>query len=132
MTQETQRAETVESTDSKQIEASIVISTRPHITEVSDHTQGAAHQVQAGAPEPDEVPQVLRSDALSRSEIQKVGRICQPKPQTGKLDVPKDIAEMWNTPAGRKTLLQQWCKSGGVKAMHEVHTHSFVAARTSS
>jgi len=51
-----------------------------------------------------------------RSERDKVRRICTPKSTTGRLEVPKDILQMWNTDEGREKLLSMWCKSGAVKA----------------
>ena len=54
---------------------------------------------------------------LSRAETAKIRRIVTPKPCSGKLDVPKDIMELWQTDKGRETLKEQWCKAGGMKAL---------------
>ena len=62
-------------------------------------------------------PVVMSAKDLPRSEIAKIRRIVTPKPCSGKLDVPKDIMELWQTEKGRETLKQQWCKSGGMKAL---------------
>ena len=35
--------------------------------------------------------------------------------QCGKVEVPQDIAEMWNAPGGKEKLFQLWAKSGGIK-----------------
>ena len=53
---------------------------------------------------------------MSRTEMSKVKRIVQPKPNSGKLEVPKDIMNMWNTAKGKEQLFKMWVKSGGVKA----------------
>ena len=63
-------------------------------------------------------PVILHVATMSRSEMNKVKRIVQPKPYSGKLEVPKDIMAMWNTPKGKEQLFKMWAKSGGVKAGH--------------
>lgn len=59
---------------------------------------------------------MLHPSNLSRNQIAQVKRICQPKPYSGKLDVPDDICKMWNDKKGQQRLLSMWCKSGGLKA----------------
>ena len=74
---------------------------------------------EAGAQDDDrgtDEPVILHVATMSRSEMSKVKRIVQPKPYSGKLEVPKDIMNMWNTPKGKEQLFQMWAKSGGVKA----------------
>lgn len=63
-----------------------------------------------------EVPAVMHVSSLSKLEREKVARICNPKRNSGKLEVPEDIHKMWNTEKGKEKLLQMWCKSGGLKA----------------
>ena len=61
-------------------------------------------------------PAILHVATMSRTEMSKVKRIVQPKPNSGKLEVPKDIMNMWNTAKGKEQLFKMWAKSGGVKA----------------
>ena len=61
-------------------------------------------------------PAILHVATMSRIETNKVKRIVQPKPNSGKLEVPKDIMNMWNTAKGKEQLFKMWAKSGGVKA----------------
>ncbi|CAJ1341569.1 unnamed protein product [Effrenium voratum] len=65
----------------------------------------------------DEPIQLLQSSSLSRSEREKLRRIVTPKINTGRLEVPSNIFEMWNSEKGRKKLMEMWAKSGGVKAV---------------
>jgi hypothetical protein len=62
------------------------------------------------------IPVVMHPKDMPRSEREKVRRICTPKSTTGRLEVPKDILQMWNTDEGMEKLLSMWCKSGAVKA----------------
>lgn len=69
--------------------------------------------------EESEQPMILHLATLSRYEKDKIKRIVTPKKTTGRLEVPKDIFELWQTEKGKEQLMQMWCKSGGVKASHE-------------
>ena len=60
-------------------------------------------------------PVVLHVSTLSRAERERVKRIVTPKSTTGRLEVPDDVFQMWQTPKGKEQLLAMWCKSGGVK-----------------
>ena len=62
-----------------------------------------------------ELPMIMTVKTLTRADKEKVRRICTPKPTSGRVEVPKDIVDMWNSDKGREKLLQIWCKSGGVK-----------------
>lgn len=62
-----------------------------------------------------EHPVVLDGKNLSKNEKEKVKRLCTPKRYSGKVEVPQDIAEMWNAPGGKEKLFQLWAKSGGIK-----------------
>ena len=62
-----------------------------------------------------EEPIVLHVSTLSKSEKDKIKRIVTPKATTGRLDVPKDIYELWQTNQGKEKLFAMWTKSGGVK-----------------
>lgn len=75
--------------------------------------------VEPPAPElakPVGAPLIMHPRSMSKAELEKVRRVCTPKGTTGRLEVPKNIFDMWNTDKGRKQLLSMWCKSGGVKA----------------
>ena len=52
---------------------------------------------------------------MTKAEKDKVKRIVTPKATTGRLEVPQDVFELWQTPKGKEKLLAMWCKSGGVK-----------------
>ena len=67
-------------------------------------------------------PMVMHPKTMSRAEKEKVRRIVTPKQQTGRLEVPKEICDMWHDSKGRDKLLQMWCKSGGIKA-RQVFVH---------
>ena len=73
---------------------------------------------------------VLDPKALDRSEKEKIRRIVMPKKNTGHLEVPQDIMDLWNQPGGKGKLYDIWAKSGGVKAMTNVAISNF--ARQSS
>eukprot|EP00435_Cladocopium_sp_Y103_P027339 s550_g6.t1 len=60
-------------------------------------------------------PAVMHVGTMSRAERERVKRIVTPKPTTGRLEVPQDVFELWQTPKGKEKLLSMWCKSGGVK-----------------
>ena len=62
------------------------------------------------------VPAIMHVSSLSKLEREKVARICNPKRNSGKLEVPEDIHKMWNTEKGKQKHLEMWCKSGGLKA----------------
>ena len=62
-----------------------------------------------------EEPIVLHVSTLTKSEKDKIKRIVTPKATTGRLDVPKDIYELWQTNQGKEKLFAMWTKSGGVK-----------------
>lgn len=66
----------------------------------------------------EEQPLILHLATLTKYEKDKVKRIVTPKPATGRLEVPRDIHELWQTKKGREKLFNMWCKSGGVKASH--------------
>lgn len=66
--------------------------------------------------EEEEYPTVMSAESMSRAEKQKVRRACTPKSASGKLDVPQDIHELWNSAGGKEKLFAMWAKSGGVKA----------------
>ena len=60
-------------------------------------------------------PSVLHAATLTRAERERVKRIVSPKATTGRLEVPEDVFQLWQTPKGKEQLLAMWCKSGGVK-----------------
>ena len=74
----------------------------------SGKPKGLAEQVE-------EEPIVLHVATMSRSDREKVRRIVTPKSTTGRLEVPKDIFELWQTEKGKEKIFSMWCKSGGVK-----------------
>ena len=55
---------------------------------------------------------------LTRTEKQKIKRVCTPKEHSGRLEVPENIFAMWEDTAkgGRDKLFHMWVKAGGVKA----------------
>lgn len=61
-------------------------------------------------------PAVMNVESMSKNEKEKVRRLCTPKKYSGNLDVPKDIAELWNSNGGKEKLFNMWAKSGGIKA----------------
>ena len=64
----------------------------------------------------DEAPRVIQFKDLSKTEKEKVRRICSPKKGSGNLEVPENVFQMWqDVSKGRDTLFRMWCKSGGVK-----------------
>lgn len=78
---------------------------------------GSASPARGGSDlEPDELPVVLHVSTMSRAEKAKLKRVIQPKPNSGRLEVPKDIMLKWNSEKGKKELMDLWAKSGGVKA----------------
>ena len=94
-------------------------------TPAGDHAealQAGTTQPDAKAPEAEEAdvngeePVALHVATLSRYEKEKVRRIVCPKQNTGRLEVPDDVHQLWNTPQGKEKLFSLWCKSGGVKA----------------
>lgn len=60
-------------------------------------------------------PAVMHVDTMTKYEKDKVKRIVTPKATTGRLEVPQDVFELWQTSKGKEKLLSMWCKSGGVK-----------------
>lgn len=72
-----------------------------------------------------EQPAVLHVDTLSKYEKDKVKRIVTPKATTGRLEVPQDVFELWQTPKGKEKLLSMWCKSGGVKDRCVADMHAY-------
>ena len=64
-----------------------------------------------------QVPKILNSSSLPKTEIEKIRRICTHKRGSGKLEVPENIFEMWEDAAkGRDTIFRMWAKAGGIKA----------------
>lgn len=99
----------------------LIIYSKSRIAQASDSAKRApAPRANAAdeelAPEEPDIPTVMHPKDMTRSEKEKVRRICTPKSTTGRLEVPKDIHEMWNSEKGREKLLSLWCKSGGLKA----------------
>ena len=82
-----------------------------------------------GEEEQEEFPTVLHVATMTRNDKNKVKRIVMPKPNSGKLDVPKDIMEMWNSEKGREKLFEMWAKSGGMKA-GILHKHTCATLAT--
>ena len=79
-------------------------------------TMDGASQAPAGDCDGEvEEPIVLHVSTLTKSEKDKIKRIVTPKATTGRLDVPKDIYELWQTNQGKEKLFAMWTKSGGVK-----------------
>lgn len=62
------------------------------------------------------MPAVLHVSTMTKYEKDKVRRVVTPKSTTGRLEVPRDIYDLWQTEKGKEKLLNMWCKSGGVKA----------------
>ena len=76
----------------------------------SAHSPGDAH-------DEDRYPKSLDPRNLSKNEKAKIARVCKPKNGSGKLEVPENIAEMWDDAGkGRQKIFSMWAKSGGVKA----------------
>ena len=70
-----------------------------------------------------EAPKVLNGSDLPKKEKEKIRRVCTPKPDSGRLEVPDNIFEMWEDAAkGRETIFKMWAKSGGVKACRSTKT----------
>ena len=88
--------------------------TGPHLQQ-----PGADQQVEPEATE----PAVLHVPTLTRAERERVKRIVTPKPTTGRLEVPEDVFQLWQTPKGKEQLLAMWCKSGGVKDCGRLSPH---------
>ena len=84
----------------------------------------------ADSPEGRAAPVVLDAKALDRNEKEKIRRLVMPKKNTGHLEVPQDIMDLWNTAAGKEKLYEMWAKSGGIKAVANVVISDF--ARQSS
>lgn len=64
----------------------------------------------------EEEPMILHVATLTKSDKEKIRRIVTPKSTTGRLEVPKDIFQLWQTEKGKEQIFNMWCKSGGVKA----------------
>ena len=74
----------------------------------------------------EEIPNIMHVATMTKSDKDKVRRICTPKLCSGKLEVPKDIFDLWQNEKGRGKLFDMWCKSGGVKAGHMLLCGSYM------
>ena len=61
-------------------------------------------------------PEILHVVTLTKNQRDQIKRVVCPKRDTGRLEVPRDIYELWQTEKGKEKLFNLWCKSGGVKA----------------
>ena len=90
---------------------------KPQVEEKPKGAGGSTDEVESPTDhEDEEAPQILHASTMSRNEKNKVARIVAPKKYTGRLEVPNDIFQMWQTPKGKQQLFELWAKSGGVKA----------------
>ena len=76
-------------------------------------------------------PAVIDVHSMTKLEKEKFRRLVTPKKYSGNLDVPKDIADLWNSPGGKEKLCSMWAKSGGIKAGHSLRNliYLFFASR---
>ena len=94
------------------------VSTKPSPAKHSAPAPALASEPGSGAEElDDEVIKVLNGKELSKTEKNKLRRICTPKPSSGRLEVPQAIANKWlDVSKGRDEIFMMWAKCGGVKA----------------